>query len=288
MTGAVLSMLSGAMIAAGIVLGVYGLQRRPAPPPRPRRPAPRWVARLVRMPRWQRWSLLAAALAGVVVTVFGVPLVVGLLLPLAVLGLPALLVTSDGGKRIARLDAISEWTRNLASVITAGQSLEQALTASLRATPAAIRPQVSDLVARLRARWSTEDALLRFADDLDDATGDLVVSALIIGSRHRGEGLSRVLTGLAESVAEEVRSRRDIEADRDKARGSARLITLLAVGGMGLLAFSGDFLAPYTTPVGQLVLDGLAALFICGLSWLKQMVADDPPARFLPVREVPR
>ncbi len=288
MTGAVLSMLSGAMIAAGLVLGVYGLKRRPVPPPRPRRPAPAWVGWLVRMPAWQRWSLLAAALLGLVLTVFGVPLVVGLLLPLGVVGLPALLVTSDGGRRIARLDAISEWTRNLASVITAGQSLEQALTASLRAAPAPIQPQVSNLVARLRARWSTEDALLKFADELDDATGDLVVSALIIGSRHRGEGLSRVLTGLSDSVAEEVRSRRDIEADRDKARGSARLITLLAVGGMALLAFTGDMLAPYTTPAGQVVLAGLAALFVAGLAWLRRMVADDPPARFLPAREVPR
>mgnify|MGYP000866519867 FL=1 len=288
MTGAVLSMLAGAMITGGLLLGVYGLQRRPVPPPRPRRPAPAWISRWARMPRWQRRALLAAVLAGLVAIAFGAPVMVAVLLPLAVLGLPVLLVTSDGGRRIARLDAISEWTRNLASVITAGQSLEQALTASLRATPAPIRPQVTNLVARLRARWSTEDALLKFADDLDDATGDLVVSALIIGSRHRGEGLSRVLTGLSDSVAEEVRSRRDIEADRDKARGSARLITLLAVGGMALLAFSGDLLAPYTTPIGQLVLAGLAAMFIAGLAWLRRMVADDPPARFLPAREVPR
>ena len=288
MIGAVLSMLAGAMITGGLLLGAYGLQRRPVPPPRPHRPTPAWISRWARMPRWQRRALLAAVLAGLVAIAFGAPVMVAVLLPLAVLGLPVLLVTSDGGRRIARLDAISEWTRNLASVITAGQSLEQALTASLRATPAPIRPQVTNLVARLRARWSTEDALLKFADDLDDATGDLVVSALIIGSRHRGEGLSRVLTGLSDSVAEEVRSRRDIEADRDKARGSARLITLLAVGGMALLAFSGDLLAPYTTPIGQLVLAGLATMFIAGLAWLRRMVADDPPPRFLPAREVPR
>ena len=191
MTGAVLAMLSGAMIAAGLLLGVYGMQRRPVRV-RPPRPRPGWLVWAARMPVWQRWSLLAATLSGLVGTVFGVPLVVAVLLPLAVVGLPVLLVTSDGGRRIARLDAISEWTRNLASVITAGQSLEQALTASVRSTPDAVRPQVTNLVARLRSRWPTEAALLEFADELDDATGDLVVSALIIGSRHRGEGLSRV------------------------------------------------------------------------------------------------
>lgn len=287
MTGALLAMLSGAMITAGVLLGVYGMQRRPVRVRQPR-PRPGWLVWAAGMPLWQRWSLLAATVAGLVALVFGVPLVVAVLLPLAVLGLPVLLVTSDGGRRIARLDAISEWTRNLASVITAGQSLEQALTASVRSTPDAVRPQVTNLVARLRSRWPTEAALLEFADELDDATGDLVVSALIIGSRHRGEGLSRVLTGLAESVAEEVRSRREIEADRDKARGSARLITILAVGGTAVFALSGDFWAPYTTPAGQLVLAALIGLFISGLYWLRRMVADDPPARFLPAREVPR
>jgi Flp pilus assembly protein TadB len=287
MIGAVLSMLAGAMITGGLMLAVLGLQRLPVPPKRPRRGfwLFGWVAR---MPRWQRWSTVAAAVVGLLLTVAGVPLVVGLLLPLAVVGLPVLLVTSDGGRRIARLDAISEWTRNLASVITAGQSMEQALTASVRSTPEAIRDPVTNLVARLRARWSTEAALLEFADELDDATGDLVVSALIIGSRHRGEGLSRVLTGLAESVAEEVRSRRDIEAERDKARGSARLITLLAVGGCAVFAVAGDFLTPYQTPAGQAILAVLVALFILGLVWLRRMVADEPPARFLPSREVAR
>ena len=158
MTGAVLAMLSGAMITAGLLLGVYGMQRRP-----------------VRAPPAAAASGLAgvggrdAALAALVAAgrhrgrrwwrrCSGVPLVVAVLLPLAVLGLPVLLVTSDGGRRIARLDAISEWTRNLASVITAGQSLEQALTASVRSTPDAVRPQVTNLVARLRSRWPTEAA----------------------------------------------------------------------------------------------------------------------------------
>ncbi|QLQ17256.1 MAG: type II secretion system F family protein [Micropruina sp.] len=287
MIGAVFSMLAGAMMTGGLLLAVVGLQRRPALRSGPG-DLPACSGGLSRMPRWQRWTALAAAGAGLLVTVAGVPLVVAVLLPLAVLGLPVLLVTSDGGRRIARLDAISEWTRNLASVITAGQSLEQALTASVRSTPEALREPVTNLVARLRARWSTEAALMEFADELDDATGDLVVSALIIGSRHRGEGLSRVLTGLAESVAEEVRSRREIEAERDKARGSARLITLLAVGGCAVFAVAGDFLTPYQTPLGQIILAVLVGVFILGLVWLRRMVADEAPARFLPGREVTR
>ena len=85
---------------------------------------------------------------------------------------------------------------------------EQALVSTLRSTPEPIRPEVARLVSRLRARWSTEDALRAFADDLDDATGDLIAANLILGARRRGAGLASVLEGLAESVAADVRARR--------------------------------------------------------------------------------
>ena len=114
-------------------------------------------------------------------------------LPAAVLGLPALLMVSSADRQIARMDAIAEWTRNLSGVLTAGQGIEAAIQASLRSTPDAIRPEVARLVGRMRSRWSTEQALRAFADDLDDATGDLVCAALILGAAKRGDGLARVL-----------------------------------------------------------------------------------------------
>ena len=67
--------------------------------------------------------------------------------------------------------------------------------------PRADRREVTRLVARLRARWDTEEALRAFADELDDATGDLIAANLILGARRRGAGLASVLEGLAESVA---------------------------------------------------------------------------------------
>jgi hypothetical protein len=70
---------------------------------------------------------------------------------------------------------------------------EEALIATLRSAPDPIRPEVTRLVARLRARWSTEEALRIFADDLDDATGDLVAANLILGARRRGAGVASVL-----------------------------------------------------------------------------------------------
>ena len=69
-----------------------------------------------------------------------------------------------------------------------------------------------------------------FADELDDPTGDLVAANLILGARRRGAGVASVLEALAESVAADVRARREIEADRAKPRSTARWVTIITVG----------------------------------------------------------
>lgn len=281
---AILAGLSGALIAAGILGIIVGLRPSPEPEPRP----PRQVGGLRRgwraMSPVRRWSALAALVLGAVVAVLTGWLILIVVLPAAVLGLPVILATSGDSGRIARLDAIAEWTRNLSGVLVAGQGLEQALMASLRSTPEAIRPEVSRLVARLRSRWDTESALRAFADEVDDATGDLVAAALILGARKRGPGLSAVLTGLAESTADDVRARRQIEADRAKPRATARWVTILSVGALTVLALTGQFLAPYATPLGQLILLVLLGCYAAALAWMQRMAATPAPARFLTSR----
>jgi len=279
------SVLAGAMIIGGLALFLVGLLRRPAPPPRPtRRLVPAWV---VRMPRWQRVASLTALLVGMVIGTATGWVILVVALPLAVVGLPLLLAVSDAAPRIARMEAIAEWTRNLSGVLTAGQGMEQALQASLRSTPDAIRPEVAELVARLRARWSTEAALRAFADDLDDATGDLVVAALILGSRKRGDGIARVLTGLSESVADDVRVRRQLEADRAKPRSSARTTTLISVGALAVFSLSGQFLAPYGAPLGQALLALYLAAYVGCTVWLKRLAGEPGAARFVSRRMEP-
>lgn len=274
------SMLAGAMIFAGIGLAVLGLWPRPAPPARPARRLrmPAWITR---MPRWRRLAAVAALVIGVVLGTATGWVILIIALPLAVVGLPVLLATSDAAPRIARMEAIAEWTRNLSGVLTAGQGIEQALQASLRSTPDAIRAEVAQLVRRLRARWSTEAALRALADDLDDATGDLVVAALILGSRKRGEGIARVLTGLAESVADDVRVRRQLEAERAKPRSSARTTSLISLGALAVFALSGQFLAPYGAPLGQALLALYLAAYVGCALWLRKLAAEPAAARFV-------
>lgn len=271
--------LAGALVVGGVVLGVWAAQPQPVRPAAPRR---RYrMAWWVSMSPARRTAVVVAVAAGVIVGLVTGWLVAIVLLPAAVIGLPAILMVSDEGKVIARLDGIAEWTRNLAGVLTAGQGIEQAIGASLRSAPGAIRPEVGRLAARLRARWSTEAALRAFADDLNDPTGDLVCAALILGASRRGDGLARVLTGLSESVADDVRARRQIEADRAKPRSTARTVTLLSLGALGFLAVTGGFLAPYGTPAGQALLSVMLLGYAGCLVWLRRMSIVEAPPRFL-------
>ena len=271
--------LAGALVIGGLIALVVGLRHSPVVerPSRPRKIPP--------LTKQTRMLLLGGVAAGVVaflVTGWVLALVV---VPVAFVGLPSLLSSSSAAQRIARLEAMEEWTRSLSGVLTVGVGLEQALVATLRSTPAAIAPEVTRLVARLRARWVTEDALRAFADELDDATGDLVAANLILGARRRGAGLASVLEGLAESVAADVRARRQVEADRAKPRATARWVTLISVGVLVILAVSGTYVKPYQSPLGQVVLVALLSMYIATLVWMKRMAIGRAMPRFLsPVR----
>jgi Flp pilus assembly protein TadB len=270
--------LGGALMVAGVLGLVLGLQRVESPAPEPSQA--HWL-RLRRMSRRTRTLLAAGVVSGLVafvVTGWALALVA---VPVAVVGLPTLLSTPPAAARIRRLEAMEEWARGLSGVLTVGVGLEQALVATLRSTPDAIAPEVTRLVARLRARWVTEDAIRAFADELDDATGDLVAANLILGARRRGAGLATVLEGLAESVAADVRARRQVEADRAKPRSTARWVTIISVGVLAILAVSGTYVEPYRSPFGQVILAALLSAYVATLVWMRQMAIGRPLPRFL-------
>ena len=275
---ALIPALAGALIVAGVIGLILGL--RPAPV-REKRPATRRMRRLGELDRTTRLLLLGGIAGGVVAWLVTGWVLAIVAVPVAAVGLPMLLSSGSAASRIARLEAMEEWTRSLSGVLTVGVGLEQALVATLRSTPAAVTPEVTRLVARLRARWGTEDALRAFADELDDSTGDLIAANLILGARRRGAGLASVLEGLAESVAADVRARRQVEADRAKPRATARWVTLISAGVLVILAVSGTYVAPYRSPLGQVILVGLLSANVATLIWMKRMAMGRNLPRFL-------
>ncbi|MEQ7845813.1 type II secretion system F family protein [Nocardioides kribbensis] len=277
----ILPALAGGLVALGLFGVVIGLRPTAVPPREP-------TASSRRRPPDRRTRVLllaggALGLVGWLITGWILALVIA---PVAVIGLPILLSAPPAATQIARLEAMEEWTRSLSGVLTVGIGLEQALVATLRSTPAPIADEVHRLVTRLRARWDTEKALRAFADELDDATGDLIAANLILGARRRGAGLASVLEGLAESVAADVRARRQVEADRAKPRATARWVTLISASVLVVLALSGRYVEPYRTPVGQVLLVLLLSAYVATLIWMRRMAVGKPLPRFLATRAV--
>jgi len=269
------------VLAVGGVMGlVAGLRRVPIATGAPARLGV--LSRLVRVPRRILISGVVGVAGGVAVALLSGWVIAIVVFPLAAVGLPMLLGASDEAHTIERLEGLAEWTRNLSGVITVGVGLEGALVATLRTAPDVIRPEVATLVSRIRSRWNTQEALRAFADDFHDSTGDLVAATLILAAQKRADGLSQILSGLAESVAAEVAARRHLEADRSKPRQTARIVTLITLVCLLIMATTGHYLDPYRSPIGQVVLSVLLALYVGGLVIMRRMARVKPLPRLLP------
>ena len=270
---------SGGLIAAGLVMFVLWLWPADPDVAKPRR-SPGLMIRWRRIPARTRWSVVGGIALGLLVAVFTGWWIAVLVIPVAAVGLPVLIIGTPEKARIERMEAMSEWTRGLAGVLSAGIGLEQALVAMLKSTPPAIGKDVRSLVGRMQSRWSSEAALRAFADDLDDPTGDLIAAYLILGARRRGGSLATVLQTLADSVAEDVAARRQVEAERAKPRGAMRWTTIITAVGLTAFSLSGA-MAGYSSPLGQIALGCLLGLYALTLLWMQRLATPKPLPRFI-------
>ena len=194
-----LAALAGALIIGGLVLGVRELAGRVPPPgtPPPRRP----FAGLSSDSSARQWLVAVVVGLGVfAITRWPVGGVAGVL---AVIFLPRVLSTRRQRQRTAKLEGLEQWTRRLGDMLTASRGLEEALEASARSAPAAIREPVTTLAARLNARTGTQ-AALRAGLPPEAARGnpvDMVASATaeLVRAEVR-HGRTRAVTGLEDTL----------------------------------------------------------------------------------------
>ncbi|WBQ01811.1 type II secretion system F family protein [Kribbella sp. CA-293567] len=190
--------------------------------------------------------------------------------------------TGEERRAIERLEALATWTEALRDTIAGAVGLEQAIPATAVNAAPAIKPSLNLLVDRLRIREPLPSALMRFADDLNDPSADLIVAALVLNARLRGPGLREVLSALADSAREELDVRRKVAAERRSTRRSVQVvvaITLLVAA--ALILFNPAYVSPYTSFVGQFVLFIVIALYAVGLVWLRKLAKIEVPERFL-------
>ena len=185
-------------------------------------------------------------------------------------------------RSMARLEALATWTESLRDTIAGAVGLEQAIPASLRAAGPSLRDPLARLVDRLHTRLPMPDALRRFADELDDPGADLIIAALIINARLRGPGLRDLLGALSASVREELDMRRKVNAERRSTRRSAQIVVGVSVGlALGLAVFNRSYVHTYDSPLGQLVLAVVVAMYAGGFIWMRRLATFETPQRLL-------
>jgi Flp pilus assembly protein TadB len=96
-----------------------------------------------------------------------------------------------------------------------------------------------------------------------------------------------VLTALAVSAREELDMRRRIDAERRSTRRSVQIVVGITVGVAAMLVLlNRQYVAPYGSFVGQVVLTVVIALFAAGVAWLRRLARVQNAERFLLVRAV--
>ncbi|MDR7278863.1 Flp pilus assembly protein TadB [Catenuloplanes atrovinosus] len=280
--------LGGAAIVGGLILAAVAVFGRPGPSG----PDSRLTLRLRRIwngsdpsaagrRRHHAVIILAFAAAALAWLLTGLP-VIGVLVGIAIPGAPWLFTVGRAEQRsIARVEALGEWTRRLKDVSNIGQGLQQAIVSTAATAPDTISDEVRTLAGRLRAGENPADALLLFADEMGDPVADQVVAALILHLTDRGERLSDVLASIAAGAAADVATRREVEAKRTQPRFAVRFLTVVTLVVLVLGLLNPQYMRPYASPVGQLIMAALGTGFVALLAWVRGMSMPPPVPRFL-------
>jgi tight adherence protein B len=183
---------------------------------------------------------------------------------------------------IERSNALAGWCEQLRDLLDADMGLLGTINATLPTCPEPIRPQVTRLVANLR-RSDPVWALRLFADQLDDADGDLVTSVLILATTRTGR-TAELLSELATMARDRANMRTRILTAQSGDRTEANVVltvSVIAVVGLVVFARGSRFLAVYNTTQGQAVLAVVFGLFAVGIGWLARLSRTEHPTRFL-------
>jgi hypothetical protein len=181
----------------------------------------------------------------------------------------------------ARTAALAQWCSSLRDAAGTARGIEGILIATAPSAPSAIRAEIGRMATRLEGQ-RLDVVLDRLAADLDHPIGDLIVTALRLASSAGSRRVRQVLGDLAVAAELEASMRRRVDVARQRPRSTMRLVAVIvAAFVVGLVVFANDYLDPYSTGVGQLVLTGIALYWAAGFWWMGRLGKVPQAQRFL-------
>lgn len=274
---ALLAAFLGAVVGLGLLLIVLGIRGTPERQARPQPQLPVWLSDRL---------LLRTALAGAALVIVwlatGWP--AGAFVA-AVGGAAAPSLVGTRARRnaaVAKIEAIAAWSEQLRDVMAAAAGIQEAIVATGPLAPAPIRAEVRLLVERIATRRERlRPALEHFADDLGHPLSDMVVTSLLLASERQGR-LGDLLSEVARSARQTATMRLRVEAARARTYVTTRLIVGITVLiGTWLLVFRREYLAPFDSAGGQVMLVVIGAVFLGAGALMRRMAEPNEPARLL-------
>lgn len=181
-------------------------------------------------------------------------------------------------RRAARLREVQEaWPegiRDLLTGISAGLSLNQAITALASNGPEPLQPAFAryPLLARV---LGVVPALEVIKEELADPTSDRVIEVLILAHERGGHILSDILRDLADATTKDVHAYEQMATDALEQKLNARAVFALPWLVLVVLAFQEDFRQFYASDAGLAVVLLGAGLSLFGM-WMIGRLSRDP------------
>ncbi len=273
----VLAVAVGATVGLGLFIGVAALVGDPSSARAGHR---------VEIPPWLSDRLALRASLAVVATVLvwlvtGWP-VGGLLAGAGAMAAPNLIGAKARRRHaVARIEAIAGWAEQLRDVMAAADGIQSAILTTAPLAPEPIRREVRRLADRLVQQERLSIALRRFADEVAHPLTDMIVTSLLIASERQGR-LADLLGEVAASARATATMRLRVEAARARTYVTTRLIIGVTIAtATWLVLVRRDYLAPFDSVGGQVMLVVIGAVFAVSGVLMQRMARPDEQARLL-------
>jgi tight adherence protein B len=156
--------------------------------------------------------------------------------------------------RQARREALAGVASRLRDAVRGGLGIMEGLVLVSATAPEALKTELRDLTVEART-GSLNAALERFAQRLDEPIATLFAQALTLADRLGSSGVSDVLDSLAEAASAQAATAREVRARQTHQRVSARVVAVVPLVLLFAIKLANpQYLAPYESPMGQLVL----------------------------------
>lgn len=235
------------------------------------------------MPTADKRTLIAAATVATVVLVATRNLVFAVVIGAVVVLWP---LVAGGGKAeraaLAKLEALALWTESLRDLAQKGAGLESVIPRTMDTAPDVLAGSLRLMSRRLSVKVPLPEALSRFADEVDDASADMVVAALALAARQRRGRLSEVLTALSRSLRDELEQRTKVMRERNLVRREAAQVAGLTA----VLVLAANLFTPQGLPsdggtAAQLLPLLLAVAYVFVFARVRRLAEPEREPRFL-------